>query len=84
VSDQAGLIKNETGSFMLSLPHLQLIEYVSFIQIGAGNPQAIGELTGLCPFWQAHVSNTLNFVGVMLLVLLCCSWPFLYVVTDRR
>jgi hypothetical protein len=54
------------GGFLCTniLPLLQLIEYVSFIQIGSGNPHSTGELIGLSSFWQAHVSAILRFVGV--------------------
>jgi len=47
------------------LPHLQLLEIMTFMQIGFGNPYLIGELIGLRSYRQAHVSPTLNFFGAV-------------------
>ena len=45
------------------LPQVKLFEFITFIQIGIGNPNVGVNLIGLGPFWQAKVSTTLNLVG---------------------
>jgi hypothetical protein len=47
------------------LPHLQLSEFMQFIQIGFGNPHTVGELIGLEPSQQTQFSSTLNLFGAV-------------------